>query len=68
MGTKNNPKNRKAVTKRKFQGKEIEPIYYQGGYAGHGNYMSAKYSNSTQLVVDNQGIPMQWKNIPNIAE
>ncbi|NBR95160.1 MAG: hypothetical protein EBT55_02485 [Proteobacteria bacterium] len=68
MGTKNNPKNRKVLQKRKFQGKEIEPTYYQGNYAGHGNYMSAKYSNTTQLVIDQNGLPMHWKNIPRITE
>ena len=68
MGTKNNPKNRKIVKKRKFGGEEIEPIYYYGSYAGHGNYMSAKYSNSTKLVVDQNSVPIQWKNIPNSIE
>jgi hypothetical protein len=68
MGTKNNPKNRKVIKKRKFLNKEIEPIYYKGNHIGHGNYMSAKYTNSTQLVLDNLGVPMQWKNIPNIDE
>ncbi len=68
MGTKNNPKNRKVIKKRKFLGKEIEPVYYKGNHIGHGNYMSAKYVNSTELVLDVLGLPMQWKNIPNIAE
>lgn len=46
MGTKNNPKNRKAVEKQKYKGKEIEPVYYCGNNSGHGNYMAAKYSGS----------------------
>ena len=39
MGTKNNPKNRvKNVAKRKFNDKEIEPVYYYGVHAGHGKW------------------------------
>jgi hypothetical protein len=60
MGTKNNPKNRKAVEKKKFNGKEIEPVYYYGVHAGHGKYMTAKYAGTTQLVVDEAGRPVQW--------
>lgn len=60
MGTKNNPKNRKAVEKKKFNGKEIEPVYYYGVHAGHGKYMTAKYAGTTQLVVDQAGRPVQW--------
>lgn len=65
MGTKNNPKNRvKNEEKRKFNGKEIEPVYYHGKHANHGNYMSAKYSNSVQLVVDENSKPLPWSQIP----
>jgi hypothetical protein len=64
MGTKNNPKNRvKNVEKKKFNGKEIEPVYYAGVHAGHGKYMAAKYAGSTQLVVHSDNKPMQWDEI-----
>lgn len=64
MGTKNNPKNRvKAAEKKKFNGKEIEPVYYQGTRAGHGKYMAAKYAGTSQLVVNPSNKPMQWNEI-----
>jgi hypothetical protein len=64
MGTKNNPKNRvKAVVKKKFKGKEIEPVFYYGVRIGHGKYMSAKYAGSTQIVVDALNKPIPWDQI-----
>jgi hypothetical protein len=64
MGTKNNPKNRvKKVEKKKFNGKEIEPVYYYGVHAGHGKYMAAKYANTFQLVLNSSNIPLQWDQI-----
>ncbi|MBM5782319.1 MAG: hypothetical protein FJ368_02740 [Pelagibacterales bacterium] len=64
MGTKNNPKNRvKAVEKKKHNGKEVEPIYYYGVHAGHGKYMAAKYSGSTQLVSDAAQKPLPWDQV-----
>jgi hypothetical protein len=68
MGTKNNPKNRAVAKKRKFQGKEVEPVYYYGRYAGHGNYVAAKYSGSTNLVVNSNNEPMQWKQLNIVIE
>ncbi len=63
MGTKNNPKNRKAVEKKKHNGKEIEPILYQGVHAGHGKYMAAKYAGTAQVIVDAAGKPLQWEEL-----
>lgn len=64
MGTKNNPKNRvKAAEKKKFNGKDIEPAYYQGTHAGHGKYMAAKYAGTLQLVLNPENKPMQWSEI-----
>lgn len=64
MGTKNNPKNRvKTVEKIKFQDKEIEPIFYYGKHANHGNYMAARYCGSNLLVLDENNVPMPWKKI-----
>ena len=64
MGTKNNPKNRvKNVEKKKFNGKEVEPVYYYGVHAGHGKYMAAKYAGSNQLVVKESGRPVQWDEV-----
>lgn len=64
MGTKNNPKNRvKNVEKKKFNGKEVEPVYYYGVHSGHGKYMSAKYAGTTQLVVDSNSKPIHWDQV-----
>ena len=63
MGTKNNPKNRKAVEKKKYNGKEVEPIYYYGVHAGHGKYMAVKYAGTTQLVLDSANKPLQWEEL-----
>ena len=65
MGTKNNPKNRgKNTQKRKFNGKEIEPIQYCGSAIGHGKYMAAKYSGSNQLVfLPNASAPAEWSQL-----
>ena len=51
MGTKNNPKNRvKNVEKKKFKGKEVEPIYYYGVRVGHGKYKhEPKKQKMTQI-------------------
>jgi hypothetical protein len=65
MGTKNNPKNRgKNNQKRKFNGKEIEPVLYYGNAAGHGKYMAAKYIGTTQLVfLPNVTSPAEWSQL-----
>jgi hypothetical protein len=64
MGTKNNPKNRvKNLAKKKFNDKEVEPVYYHGVHAGHGKYMAAKYAGTTNLVVDSSEKPVQWDQI-----
>ena len=68
MGTKNNPKNRaKNIEKKKFKGKEIEPIYYYGVGAGHGKYMAAKYISTTQLVLGADNVPLQWSQLDENA-
>jgi hypothetical protein len=59
-----NPKNRdKNDEKKKFIGKEGEPIYYYGVRVGHGKYMAAKYSNSTTLVLGDDNRPLQWSQL-----
>ena len=65
MGTKNNPKNRaKNIEKKKFKGKEIEPIYYYGVRVGHGKYMAAKYIGTTKLVfLPNVTSPAEWSQL-----
>ena len=65
MATKNNPKNKgSAGGKKTYNGKDIEPIMYVGTYAGHGKYMSAKYSKTTDIILDAAGKPIEWKSIP----
>lgn len=64
MGTKNNPKNRaKAIEKKKFDGKEVEPAYYYGVHAGHGKYMAFKYAGTSELVLDKNNKPLSWEEV-----
>jgi hypothetical protein len=68
MGTKNNPKNRvKNIEKKKFKGKEVEPIYYYGIRVGNGKYMAAKYINTTQLALGADNLPLQWSQLDENA-
>ena len=64
MGTKNNPSNRKVVEKKKFNGKEVEPILYHGINAGHGKYIAAKYVGAgMEIIMNEAGRPLQWEEI-----
>lgn len=63
MGTKNNPKNRAKVEKKKFNGKEIEPVYFYGVHAQSGKFMAAKYSGTTNLVTNQENKILQWEEI-----
>jgi hypothetical protein len=64
MGTKNNPKNRgKVVKKKTHNGKEVEPILYAGGHAGHGKYIAGKYAGGSDIVVNSAGKPLPWDDI-----
>ncbi|MDR2526250.1 MAG: hypothetical protein LBC92_00035 [Rickettsiales bacterium] len=64
MATKNNPKNKgNAGNKKFFNDKELEPIKYDGTYLGHGKYVSAKYVKTTDIVLDENGVPIKWENI-----
>jgi hypothetical protein len=64
MGTKNNPKNRgKVVKKKTHNGKEVDPILYAGGHAGHGKYITGKYAGTNQIIVDQNGKPLPWEAI-----
>lgn len=61
MGTKNNPKNRAAkVEKKKFDGREIEPVLYYGMNSGHGKYMAAKFVGTIDMIADTSGKPLPW--------
>jgi len=61
MGTKNNPQNRgKSNTKKKLNGKDIEPVMVVGGSL---RYMAAKYSKTTNIICDASGNPIPWKEI-----
>lgn len=61
MGSKNNPKNRgKIGTKKKLNGKDIEPILIVGEKA---KFMGAKYSKTTNVICDGNGHPIAWKDI-----
>jgi hypothetical protein len=65
MATKNNPKNKGLAGNKKFlNGKELEPIMYYGTYQGNGKYMAAKYSKTTDILLDEKGIPVKWDSIP----
>jgi hypothetical protein len=59
--TKNNPQARgKTNTKKKLNGKDIEPILV---VSGEGKFMGAKYSKTTNIICDNIGNPIAWKDI-----
>jgi hypothetical protein len=63
MGSKNNPKNRGTVTKKKvLNGKEVEPIVFYDTEMKK-NYLSAKFSKTTDIVCDKNGEPIRWENI-----
>ena len=66
MATKNNPKNKGVSGKIKtYNGKEIEPIMYDGTLVGNGKYLSAKFAKSTEIILDPATEkPILWKNIP----
>lgn len=69
MGTKNNPKNRaKNVEKITYEGKEIEPVFYHGKHAGHGNFIAARHVGSNSLVQDQNNIPMPWKKVMELIK
>jgi hypothetical protein len=63
MGTKNNPKNRAKVEKKKFNGKDVEPVYFYGVHNNTGKFMAAKYAGTTQLVTDEANRIMQWEEL-----
>jgi hypothetical protein len=64
MATKNNPKNKGLAGNKKFlNDKELEPVMYYGLYCGNGNYMSAKYTKTTDMVLDKDGVPVKWDSI-----
>ena len=69
MATKNNPKNKgTSGGKKKFNGKEIEPIKYIGTYVGEAKYISAKYAKTTEIVLGENGKPVRWEDIPVVEE
>jgi hypothetical protein len=61
--SKNARKNKQFNTKKQFDGKDIDPILYYGVHAGHGKYVSAKFSGSNNLVTDESGKPLPWDEI-----
>jgi hypothetical protein len=68
MATKNNPKNKGLSGGKKFiDGKEIEPVKYIGTYFGYGKYISAKYAKTTDIILDADGKPVKWSDIPLLA-
>lgn len=63
MGSKNNPKNRGNVSKKKvLNGKEIEPVVFYDTEK-HMKYVSAKVSKSIEVVCDKNGNPVKWSDI-----
>ena len=64
MGSKNNPHNRgKGAKKKELNGKVLEPVKYFGKNVGHGNYIAAKITKSTDVVLDSNGKPVPWDEI-----
>lgn len=63
MGSKNNPKNRGAESKKKnFNGKEVEPVVFYDTEKKI-KYVSAKVSKSTEVICDKDGNPIRWDEI-----
>ncbi|MDR2760397.1 MAG: hypothetical protein LBB09_00940 [Rickettsiales bacterium] len=63
MGSKNNPKNRGNAEKKKIvDGKEVEPIEFYDPEAKK-NYLGAKFSKTTDIVCDKDGVPLRWGDI-----
>jgi hypothetical protein len=61
--SKNARKNKQVAVKKKFDGKEIDPIFYYGVHAGHGKYVSAKFAGTSNLVCDKSGKPVIWDQV-----
>lgn len=61
MGTKNNPKNRKIVEKKTYNGKTIVPILFVDRVMG--TFMAGKYENTFQLVLGADNRPLQWDQL-----
>jgi hypothetical protein len=61
--SKNARKNKQVNEKKKFNDKEVDPIFYYGVHAGHGKYVSAKFSGTSNLVTDENGKPLPWEEI-----
>jgi hypothetical protein len=61
--SKNSRKNKQVAVKKKFNDKEVEPILYYGVHAGHGKYISAKFTGTSNLVCDDGGKPVIWDQI-----
>ena len=57
MGTKNNPKNRAKVEKKKFNGKDVEPVYFYGVHNSTGKFMAAKYKRTYSCNYRKSNIP-----------
>lgn len=63
MGSKNNPKNRGFVEKKKFyQGKEIEPVVFYDKENSK-KYLSAKFCKTTDIICGNNGEPIKWEDV-----
>ena len=68
MATKNNPKNKGvAGNVKKYNGKDIEPVMYNGMHIGYGKYLSAKYLKTNEIILDSNGKPVLWDDIPVIS-
>lgn len=61
--SKNSRKNKQIDVKKQFNGKDVDPILYYGVHVGHGKYVSAKFSGTSDLVCDEAGKPLSWDHI-----
>lgn len=61
--TKNNPDKRRAAAQVVYNGKPVQPAFYKGRHAGHGEYMSIQYSGTQELVLCEDKRPMKWSDL-----
>lgn len=62
MSSKNNPENRGRITElRKYKGKTVKPVLYNGKWKGHGKYIAAQFEDGTLAICEISKSPIPYK-------
>lgn len=61
-GSKNNPSQREGKIKKLHEGREIEPIFYDGSQIGEGKYMAVQFSDNKEMMLSNNK-PVAWSDV-----